>query len=289
MRYSSMLVSALLVSSGAFLYASGCGGSKLSSSFNTNGGDSGTTGFGGPDGSKGTGPGGPIFGDAGVPTTGPDGAPIPVCPSGLQCDVACSGGGTTTVSGKVFDPAGKNPLYNVTVYVPAVPLQPLPKGVPTGAEACSCGALFSSGAVVSTATAVDGSFTLKNVPVGGNVPLVIQIGKWRRQFNINVTACQDNAQPSPMLSFPATVAAAIRPPASPTSRSRPVAPTRSSASSCASASRRASTSPGRVRAATSTSFPAATRTSRASGAPRSSRPCRARPRATRTCGTVRPT
>jgi hypothetical protein len=47
--------------------------------------------------------------------------------------MACSNGGTTTISGKVYDPALRNPLYNVTVFVPASPLTPLPQGVPTGA------------------------------------------------------------------------------------------------------------------------------------------------------------
>ncbi|MGO8997363.1 MAG: hypothetical protein ACLQVI_28945 [Polyangiaceae bacterium] len=130
-----------------------------------------------------------------------------VCPTGLTCNVVCSGGGTTSVTGKVYDPAGKNPLYNVAVYVPAVPLTPLPKGVPTGAAACNCGALFESGAVVNTTTAVDGTFTLTNVPVGANVPLVLQVGKWRRQVSINVTQCTANAQPDKSLTLPGTVAA----------------------------------------------------------------------------------
>jgi hypothetical protein len=121
--------------------------------------------------------------------------------------VTCSGGGSTTISGKVYDPAGNNPLYNVVVYVPATPLQPLPQGVPTGNDSCSCIALFKSGEIASTATAVDGTFTLTNAPVGSSVPLVIQIGKWRHQVNVNVTACQDNPQPDKSLLLPATVAA----------------------------------------------------------------------------------
>jgi hypothetical protein len=127
------------------------------------------------------------------------------CPTGLQCDVACDGGTTTSISGTVYDPAHDNPLYNVAVYVPASPLQPLPKGVPTGPDACSCGALFKSGAVVSTATATDGSFTLGNVPVGSGVPLVIQVGKWRAVFHVSVTACQDNPQVDKSLAFPGSI------------------------------------------------------------------------------------
>jgi hypothetical protein len=103
-------------------------------------------------------------------------AAIPACPPGLECNFACPAGETTQITGKVYDPAGKNPLYDVAVYVPRGSLAPLPKGVPTGADACSCVALFKSGALVSTLTAVDGSFTLSNVPVGAGVPLVLQVG-----------------------------------------------------------------------------------------------------------------
>ena len=128
-----------------------------------------------------------------------------VCPPGVQCNVACTGGGTTTVSGKIYDPGGNDPLYNVEVYVPQTALQPLPTGVLSGANACSCGALFESGAVVATTTGVDGSFKLTNVPVGTSVPLVAQVGKWRRQFNVDVKACQDNPQTDKSLKLPSSV------------------------------------------------------------------------------------
>jgi hypothetical protein len=137
---------------------------------------------------------------------GGDGGGV-VCPADLQCNYQCSGSATTSITGKVYDPAGRDPLYNITVYVPATPLLPLPKGVPTGAAACSCPALFPSGQVVTTTTGVDGTFTLSDAPVGDNVPLVIQVGKWRRQFNIKVTACQENAQPDKTLTLPSTIAA----------------------------------------------------------------------------------
>jgi hypothetical protein len=142
-----------------------------------------------------------------VPAGGLDGGNVAVCPPGLMCNVSCNGSGATTISGKVYDPAGKNGLYGVTVYVPQAPLTPLPKGVPTGMNACSCAALYTSGAVVSTSTIEDGTFTLTNAPVGTNVPLVIQDGKWRRSVQINVTACQDNPQADKSLAFLTTVPA----------------------------------------------------------------------------------
>jgi hypothetical protein len=112
-----------------------------------------------------------------------------------------------SISGTVYDPAMKNPLYNVAVYVPDSPLQPLPRGVPTGADACSCGALFNSHASAATATDVNGKFTLANVP-GGTHDLVIQIGKWRRVVHgVNVTPCADNPQPDKSLALPGTVPA----------------------------------------------------------------------------------
>ena len=147
--------------------------------------------------------------DGAVTSSSSGGGPKVACPTGLQCDVACAGGKTTTtIKGKVYDPALRNGLYDITVYVPAVPLKPLPAGVPTGADACSCSALFKSGAVVSTVTGVDGSFELADAPVGTQVPLVIQVGKWRREVMINVEACEENRQPDRSLSLPGTLVGA---------------------------------------------------------------------------------
>jgi hypothetical protein len=129
------------------------------------------------------------------------------CPPGMTCNTGCTDGGGATVTGTVYDPAGKNPLYGVVVYVPMAPLEPLPKGVPTGADACSCSALFKSGAVTATKTGPDGTFTLNNVPVGSNVPLVLQAGKWRRVVHVAVTACSTNAQPDKSLAFLGTIPA----------------------------------------------------------------------------------
>ena len=167
------------------------------------GGARGTGGAGGTAGISFTDGGGGSAGAGGSAGSGVEGGVA--CPPGLMCNVACSGKTTTTVTGTVYDPAMRNPLYNISVYVPAVPLTPLPPGVPTGKDACSCGALYQSGAIVNTSTAVDGTFTLSNVPVGSKVPLVIQVGKWRKQIDIDVKACQPNAQPDKSLFLPGTV------------------------------------------------------------------------------------
>jgi len=198
----------------------GCGGNR-SNGFETSSGSSSGDRFGGSgngggssggstSGSFGGGSGGSTSGSFGGSSNGAGGSAIDggyQCPAGLQCNTPCASGGDTTISGKVFDPAGNNPLYNVAVYVPSVPLEPLPRGVPTGADACNCSALYKSGAITTAQTAVDGSFTLKNAPAGSMVPVVLQIGKWRRLVHIDVNACQPNAQADGALTLPGSVAA----------------------------------------------------------------------------------
>jgi hypothetical protein len=113
----------------------------------------------------------------------------PACVN-LQCQqVGCANGQHTTVSGTIYDPAGKNPLYNVVVYVPNAPTTAF-----TDHATCdTCAALYTGDPLVTASTASDGTFTLKDVPAGANIPLVIQIGKWRRQITIpTVTSCMDN-------------------------------------------------------------------------------------------------
>src|SRR4029077_10042611 len=54
-----------------------------------------------------------------------------------------------------------------------------------------------SGKPIATAlTDANGRFVLENVPAAQNVPVVIQVGKWRRQISIaNFPACVDNPIP----------------------------------------------------------------------------------------------
>src|SRR4029077_12327088 len=103
----------------------------------------------------------------------------------LQCQqVACGGGGSTTVSGTVWDPAGKNPLYGVVVYVPNSQGAALDT-IPHGPVCDSCGgANVSAKPLVTALTDPNGHFVLKDVPVGSNIPIVFQVGKLRRKLTV---------------------------------------------------------------------------------------------------------
>lgn len=122
----------------------------------------------------------------------------PACVN-LECrQVLCDGGLTTTVSGTVNDPAGKVPLYNVVVYVPNAPVEPFKDG----ASCDRCGNISGS-PLVSALTDTKGKFILNNVPTGKDVPLVVQIGKWRRQLVIpEIRACADNPLDAGVIRLP---------------------------------------------------------------------------------------
>ena len=117
-------------------------------------------------------------------------APAPDACEGLRCfQVNCESKNLppTTISGTVFAPNGTLPLFGVNVYVPETDPGPLVDGA-----VCSrCDEGLQGGAITQALTDEAGHFELTNVPATMNVPIVIQVGKWRRQLNIpNVAACQ---------------------------------------------------------------------------------------------------
>jgi hypothetical protein len=163
-------------------------------------GGSSSTGTAGSTGGASTGTGG--FG-AGPVGTGGSINPTDAATGGLNCHglqcfqnncklagckvQACPNNGTTSISGSIYDPAGINPLYNIIVYVPNAPVE----AIPTGATCDSCGKV-SGQPITSTLTNSKGEFKLENVPVADNVPIVVQVGKWRREFTIPKPAeCAD--------------------------------------------------------------------------------------------------
>lgn len=109
----------------------------------------------------------------------------------LECQIVnCGTEDGTTISGTVYDPAAARALYNVFVYVPNRPLDP----IATGPACTACQAPASGQPIATAVTDANGKFTLKNVPAGANIPVVMQLGKWRRRINVPmVTACQTNA------------------------------------------------------------------------------------------------
>ncbi len=105
----------------------------------------------------------------------------------LECQrVSCDKGKKTTVSGTVYDPSGSLPLYNVMVYVPNSKVLPIQHGA-----SCICD--VSGDPIASALTDTQGRFVMEDVPVGSSIPVVIQVGKWRRQLTLpSVSACVDN-------------------------------------------------------------------------------------------------
>jgi hypothetical protein len=77
-----------------------------------------------------------------------------------------------------------DPVPNAVVYVPSTTVAPFA----AGAQCTQCGAEVSGDPLVTATTGYDGTFTLANVPVGTNIPLVVQLGRWRRQVTFDATA-----------------------------------------------------------------------------------------------------
>lgn len=123
----------------------------------------------------------------GAPSSNQDGGPafgfdggasiVPANCINLECQQHNRG---TRITGVVYDPKGTVPLYNVFVYVPNAPLAP----IATGPVCTACQAPASGSPLVTATTDETGQFTLENVPDGDDIPLVMQVGKWRRHVTL---------------------------------------------------------------------------------------------------------
>ncbi len=163
-------------------------------------GQGGTAGQGGAVG--GGGQGGSLIGGAGGGGSGlGGGGPC----QGLECQqVTCDPGKSTRLTGVVHAPTPPaygpaDPLYNVIVYIPNGSVDPLTEG----ATCDKCGTPVSGSPLIATLTNSKGQFTLDNAPAGKDIPLVVQIGKWRRQVVVpNVPACEETALPDELTRLP---------------------------------------------------------------------------------------
>ena len=111
-------------------------------------------------------------------STGPQGC------QGLQCQiVSCPTGTDTTVTGRIFAPNGKDPVPGAQVYVPNMGLPEFPSTV--SCDLCS----DVQGAAANAQTTFDGRFTMTHVPAGQQIPIVIQLGRFRRVLHVDLTQC----------------------------------------------------------------------------------------------------
>jgi hypothetical protein len=141
------------------------------------------------------------------------------CTGLCQKQVKCDGGTTTTLTGIVraglqesTDSGGNSvlwvpqntvpdPVPGVLVYIPTTPVLPFDNNPAAPQVACSqCGADVTGSPLVTATTDYNGKFTLTNVPVSASatdtIPIVIQLGKWRRQYAFAITkSCTANALP----------------------------------------------------------------------------------------------
>lgn len=98
--------------------------------------------------------------------------------------------GVGMIEGTVTIPSGELPLPDVSVYVPDGPLDELDP-VDPGASCVPCEEELSGDPLDDTTTDVEGIFVLDEVPVGEDIPLVVETGKWRRTTTVDeVEACE---------------------------------------------------------------------------------------------------
>jgi hypothetical protein len=137
--------------------------------------------------------------DAGPPCTG-------LCLQQGQCD----GGTSATLTGRVWGPQGNTagangetplPIPGALIYIPNAQLQPVPEGV-NGGQCDQCNAQASGSPIAQTTSNPDGTFTLTNVPTGTNIPIVVQLGRWRRQTVLSNVTCGTTALPDGTIRLP---------------------------------------------------------------------------------------
>ncbi len=120
------------------------------------------------------------------------------CEDGFcNVDAACR---PPTLTGRVFDPAGLNPLADVAVFIPSDPAG-LP-AISPGSPSCTPPPVVGQ-YVAAAVTDATGLFRLQGVATGSAVPVTVFLGKWRRTVTVTVAnACGDNPVPDGTLRLP---------------------------------------------------------------------------------------
>jgi hypothetical protein len=91
------------------------------------------------------------------------------------------------LSGTVYDPSGTLPLSGAEIYVPSTEPDPISEGA--NCNACE----FPEAPIAESSSDEQGHFELRGVPSGSDVPLVVQVGKWRRETRLDqILPCQNN-------------------------------------------------------------------------------------------------
>ncbi len=153
-------------------------------------------------------PPGQTCGGGGAGQEGQCGTP-PGCTGLCLQQQGCAGGATTSIEGYVTSPNGVLPIPNAVVYVPNGTVAAFTTGVQC--EGC---ATASGNPLITTTTDANGHFLLPNMPVSTpgkvvDIPVVVQLGRWRKQFTIATTACQNNLVPKVAAGTPANKTAAL--------------------------------------------------------------------------------
>ncbi len=91
--------------------------------------------------------------------------------------------------GSEWGPSANDRRHVISALLYVYPLQDLT----VGASCDRCGAPLSGSPIVKTLSDEHGHFVLENVPAGTDIPIVVQLGKWRRVTTIPMVApCQEN-------------------------------------------------------------------------------------------------
>ncbi len=141
--------------------------------------------------------------ECGAPGAGCKNNAAQVKDNGSGCQSCKCNSGTAELTGKILDPAKLRPVYGVAVYVPSTAV-----GVLAGpnVQCDTCQNIYGGlPALASATTDVDGTFRLQGIPAGVAFPLVIQLGRFRRQVMVPaIAACGTAALSATQGHLPAT-------------------------------------------------------------------------------------